>query len=153
MVPVAGVGHHVAYLEAVAPKKLAHEYIIMFPIEIIYISAFTFPKLSILAFYLKIFVTKISRNITYFLIVIMVATWIAETFSAIFQCWPVEYIWDKSIEGGHCVNQNALFQFWSVPNIATDMAMLVLPMPTIWNLQMSKIQKLGLTFTFLLGSM
>jgi hypothetical protein len=83
----------------------------------------------------------------------MVATWIAETFSAIFQCWPVEYVWDKSIEGGHCVNQNALFQFWSVPNIATDTAMLVLPMPTIWNLQMSKIQKLGLTFTFLLGSM
>ncbi|KAI9645415.1 hypothetical protein NHQ30_006154 [Ciborinia camelliae] len=152
-VPVAGVGRHVAYLEISAPKQLANEYIIMYPIEILYISAFTFPKLSILCLYLKIFVTRITRNTTYILIAIVIGTWIAETTTAIFQCWPIQYIWNKSIVGGHCVNQDAMFQFWSIPNIVTDTAMLVLPMPTIWNLQTSLVQKLGLTFTFLLGSL
>lgn len=124
----------------------------MFPIELLYISAFTFPKLSILWMYLSIFTNNITRNITYGLVAILVATWMAQTLSAIFQCWPVAYIWDKSIHG-HCVNQNALFQYWNVPNISTDLVMLVVPMPTIWHMQMSRVQKVELMVTFALGSM
>lgn len=153
MVPLAGVGRHVAYLEQAAPHKLAREYIIMYPIEITYILSFTFPKLSILFMYLKIFRTRTTRYATFALIGMVVGTGIAELLTAIFQCWPIEFIWDKSVKGGHCVKQDAMFQFWSIPNIVSDTAMLILPLPTVWKLQMSRVQKIGLTFTFMLGSM
>lgn len=152
MVPVAGVGRHVAYLEIAHPEKLAHEFIIMFPIEILYISAFTSAKLSILNLYLRIFSTKPMRRVTFILMAVVIMTWICETLSAIFQCTPVHSIWDKSIHG-HCVDQDAMFRFWSIPNIITDAIMLILPLPLVWKLQLPFDQKVGLTFTFLLGSM
>lgn len=37
--------------------------------------------------------------------------------------------------------------------MVTDVVMLVLPMQTIWELNTLRYQKIGLTVTFLLGSM
>ena len=45
-----------------------------------------------------------------------------------------------------------MYKYWSVPNIVTDVVMLILPMPVIWRLKISRAQKAGLTVTFLLGS-
>lgn len=68
------------------------------------------------------------RNVTYALLVIVALTWLSETLTAIFQCWPIKKSWDATYVGGHCVNQAAMYQYWSIPNIATDAIMLVLPM-------------------------
>ena len=78
-------------------------------------------------------------------------TWFSETLSGIFQCTLVAYSWDKSIEGGYCVNQIALYKYWSLPNFITDAIMLGLPLPTVWRLNTPRVQKIGLTVTFLLG--
>lgn len=41
----------------------------------------------------------------------------------------------------------------SVPNIVTDLIMLLLPMPVIWRLKLPTKQKIALTGVFLLGSL
>lgn len=77
--------------------------------------------------------------------------WLASAFVITFQCAPVAYAWDKGIEGGTCINQLDFFRYVAVPNILTDVCMLVLPLPEIWNLQLSRLQKVGLTAIFLSG--
>ncbi|KAF2791122.1 hypothetical protein K505DRAFT_190733, partial [Melanomma pulvis-pyrius CBS 109.77] len=50
---------------------------------------------------------------------------------------------------GHCSDLLAAYRYFSIPNILTDIAILLLPVSTVWNLQVSKLQKVGIFFTFL----
>lgn len=153
MPSIAGVGRHIEFVETVEPAKLVHALKIKYAIAVIYISSFTLPKLSILFLYLQVFSpSKRTRYTTYALIGVVVATWIAETLTSAFQCTPVPLVWDHTIHG-HCVDRIKMFQYYSIPNIVTDVAMLILPIPTIWTLKMSKLQKMAIIFTFLLGSL
>lgn len=54
---------------------------------------------------------------------------------------------------GSCLNGGLLFRYGSLPNIATDVAMLIIPLPTIWKLQVSRLTRIGLFLTFALSSM
>jgi len=50
------------------------------------------------------------------------------------------------------MNQSAYYRFTKIPNIATDVAMLAVPLPIVWKLQTSLLQKIGLTLIFMTGS-
>lgn len=76
---------------------------------------------------------------------------IRKVLVVIFQCTPVNFWWNRTITGGHCVNNTKFLLGNSVPNIATDIAILLLPIPFIWNLQQSSGRKLALSGVFLLG--
>ncbi|KUJ24393.1 uncharacterized protein LY89DRAFT_548631, partial [Mollisia scopiformis] len=67
-------------------------------------------------------------------------------------CIPFQYNWDKKIKGGHCIDQQMFFRWATVPNIVTDLVMFFLPMPAVWGLHLPTSQKIGVTFTFFLGS-
>ena len=49
------------------------------------------------------------------------------------------------------VNVNQFFNGNSIPNIITDAAILILPLPYIWKLQLPLAQKLALSSIFALG--
>jgi hypothetical protein len=115
--------------------------------------AVLFPKLAILSFYLFIFHTKPYRRTVYALGVICIGSFLAIGLTAVLQCFPLAYVWDKTIEGGHCIDQLAFYRWISFPNIFTDLCMLVLPLPLVWSLNMSRAQKAGLTVVFLTGSL
>lgn len=68
-------------------------------------------------------------------------------------CKPIKYNWDKTIPGGHCGDLNGIFRWTSLPNLITDIAMLILPLPMIWKLHTGLSQKIGLSPTFVTGSM
>ena len=68
-------------------------------------------------------------------------------------CRPFEYNWNKSIPGGQCINQSLYYIIGSAFNVATDVAILFLPLPVIWRLQLKLSQKLQLSGVFLLGSL
>lgn len=110
------------------------------------------PKISILCLYLRIFVKRGTRIACYVLIGVITANWIAFSIADIFQCTPVAYQWDKSIAHGTCFNDTLFSRASSVPNIITDVVMLVLPIPVLWRLQTSTVRKLGLTVVFFTGS-
>ena len=74
-------------------------------------------------------------------------------FVVSFWCKPLAYSWDKTVAGGTCIDQLAYFRYNTIPNILIDGAMLVLPLPSVWKLQTSTTQKLGLTVIFLTGIM
>lgn len=66
-------------------------------------------------------------------------------------CTPLEYLWNKTIVGGRCVDINLFYRISAFPNIATDEFMLALPLPVVWKLQTSQKVKIGLTITFATG--
>ncbi|MCJ1250588.1 hypothetical protein MMC30_007816 [Trapelia coarctata] len=124
---------------------------ITFALEWIYPTAVLLPKLSIVCLYLRIFTSKFAQVSSYTLLVVLISTWISFVVAATVQCFPIAYAWDKSLKG-QCFNQTAFYSASNVPNTVTDLAMLLLPMPTIWGLQISKFRKLGLTMIFVTGS-
>ena len=68
-------------------------------------------------------------------------------------CTPVAFFWDRSIEGGHCINFTALWFSFSIFSIVTDLAIFVLPIPVLWNLQLPRKQKMGLIAAFAFGGL
>ncbi len=83
---------------------------------------------------------------------VLISHGIASVFAATFECTPLAHLWDKTI-AGHCFNAVAFYRLASLPNIITDVLMLCLPMPMIWQLKLSTARKISLTFVFLTGSM
>ncbi|MCJ1378929.1 hypothetical protein MMC17_002028 [Xylographa soralifera] len=124
----------------------------LYALEWLYLSSIALPKISIVALYLRIFTSRTARVTCYILIFIIVANWISFLFASTFQCSPIAYQWDKTIEGGTCFNIEAAFQASGAPNIATDAVILVLPIPTVWRLKASWVRKAGLMVVFLTGS-
>ena len=125
----------------------------VFALVILYSLAVAFPKLSVLALYLRIFTEKPYRISTWELAAIISATAIAVSLTTVFQCSPVSYAWDKSIPDGICIDVNLFFVYCSIPNIITDVAILLLPIPMILKLHNNPSQKVGLSLVFLLGTM
>ncbi|KAF2107504.1 hypothetical protein BDV96DRAFT_588838 [Lophiotrema nucula] len=119
----------------------------------LYFTAVALPKLAIIDLYLQVFRCRKTIYVCYGIAAVIVLTAIVNTFVTIFQCTPINDLWAPVDKGhGHCMNVNVLFQWASFPNILADVAMLVLPMPTVWRLQTGWRVRLGVCVTFLTGS-
>lgn len=135
-----------------SPKLLVFKKVI-YSSTIILVGSLTFSKLSILLFYRRIF-PKRSFNILVWTMFGMNAFWgVAYTFVYIFQCVPVEQVFTTSIgePGRRCWSQ-AANQSFAISSIVLDVVILIMPMPSIWELQMPVRQKLVVTGIFLLGT-
>lgn len=125
-------------------------------VEFLYVVAVTCPKLTMLFLYLKVFSNtthKIMRRVTWGLIIIVILQWLAVgviVWLAI--CRPFRFKWEKTIDG-KCGDLIASYRYFSIPNILTDILILMLPVSTIWRMQVSKVQKVGIFFTFITGGL
>jgi hypothetical protein len=109
-------------------------------------------KLSILFLYNRIFS---SRKFTRVLIAVGAFTGafsIAVALSNIFACRPFKALWDPDTNGD-CLNLKALLRAVSVQDVLTDVAILCLPLPMVWQLRMSRKIKWQVTGMFLIGSL
>ena len=70
---------------------------------------------------------------------------------AVFECRPVQFYWNKSIQAGRCIDQNQFYRWNGVANLLIDFAIWTLPMPVIWTLNLDRRQKWSLSAVFLLG--
>ena len=52
-----------------------------------------------------------------------------------------------------CFDLNAFYVAGAALALASDVIILMLPMPVVWRLQVSKNQKIGLSVVFLLGGL
>jgi len=120
---------------------------------LVYCLSLTFTKVSILLQYLRVFTTKQFRVFCWALLgfVAVYSTW--SVFASIFECMPVAYFWDKTIKGGHCMNQYAVYFTGAAVNIVTDFAIIILPMPVLRRLNLPLKQKRALMLVFALGGL
>ncbi|TVY27489.1 putative membrane protein [Lachnellula hyalina] len=144
----AGVGRH--WVELSIPYQMRN---LKFQtgLQFLYPGAVTFPKLSIVCLYLRIFTKKRYQYAAYAICAILVINLIILWCFDFAMCVPFRYQWNKLIHG-HCIDQNALFTWISIPNLVTDVAILALPLPVIYQLKCTRGQKVGVTITVLTGS-
>lgn len=152
-VEIAGVGRHINVLAATNPQAVVNWAKCGYAIEQLYCVAVAFPKLSILAAYLRIFVERPYRVASYLIGGIIIAAAVAGVITSLTSCRPFSARWEMIPSTSKCIDSVGYWRGMSVPNIATDLAMLVLVMPVIWKLQLRKGQKVALTAIFLLGSL
>lgn len=110
-------------------------------------------KISLLIFYARIFPVRKFQICSYVLGSFVLALGIAILFQTIFQCSPISYGWDRSIDNGSCIHQMVFYRAVSPLNVLTGVLILVLPMPLVWRLHAPRGQKLALTGVFLLGGL
>jgi hypothetical protein len=109
-------------------------------------------KSSILLFYYRTFVPYYSFRIAIWCMAAFVISWFfAVTFTVIFQCSPVNFVWNKALAGGHCINFEMFIFSTALINIITDFALVVMPVPILWKLQMPTTKKIGTCAIFLLA--
>ncbi|CZR68219.1 uncharacterized protein PAC_18118 [Phialocephala subalpina] len=144
-----GFGKHVYSLQnGDLFQALKHFYIA----ENIYVVVLGLTKISILAFYLRIFQHQEWFRIgVHTLICITILSTAIISILTIFQCHPVTYFWDKDIKDGACLNQNALAYANSGMSIAQDIMIIVLPIPVVVKLNMDIRRKVGVAFMFAVG--
>ena len=108
-------------------------------------------KLSILLLYRRIFTMHTPWfRWSYRAIVVVLAGWaVGGFFTLIFQCWPIQSAWTHM--GGHCIDLKAALTTLASINTALNAAILILPIPMIWNLQISRQKKVGLCAIFAIG--
>lgn len=110
-------------------------------------------KTSILFQYLRFFVDKTFRALAWALMAVVVIGGSVLVLTSSLSCLPVAFNWDKTIVGGHCLNQPPLWYFMAGFTIVTDIAVLILPMPVLLGLHLPKRQKYSLMATFGLGTL
>jgi hypothetical protein len=98
-----------------------------------YSTAITFTKFSIMATYFRIFPHGFQRKTVYVTAIIVLCFWIASIFAIIFTCVPVRAAWDYDVQG-KCFPIVNFFYASSAFNIATDILLCCLPIPTLWAL-------------------
>lgn len=125
----------------------------LYALQMLYFSAVALPKISICLLYLSIFDRRPARLATHLVLWVLVVNWVVWIAVTLLQCRPFAYQWNKSIPGGRCVNLVAMYKASSAPNIATDVAILVLPIRMALQLHVSWSRKLGVLVVFWTASM
>lgn len=118
--------------------------------EILYVFNLVWTKLSILFMYYRIFHFPYFKRWAYGIAAFIICWVITITFLFIFICVPVEKLWYPQLPG-RCIDQVATWIANATSTIATDLVILILPMPQIWKLQLRTSEKVGLTIAFGLG--
>ncbi|KAL8947423.1 MAG: hypothetical protein Q9222_006291 [Ikaeria aurantiellina] len=66
-------------------------------------------------------------------------------------CRPFEFNWDKTIDGGECIDVSKFYGAQVILGVVFDVVVVVLPMPMLWGLQMKIQKKVALTCVFGMG--
>lgn len=129
---------------------------ITFALQITYNLAHLAIKSSILLLYRSIFTLNNRRfRIAYYFILLYIIAWsVMSICLTLTECLPISYSWFRIYGAkGKCFNLKGRALGAAVMNTISDVALLILPMPLLWKLQMPVRRKLQLFGIFLLGGL
>lgn len=123
----------------------------LYVLEAIFPACTAITKLSILLLYRRIFTmhTRWFRYSFYSILVLLMGWAIAGFFTTTFQCSPVRTAWTHV--DGHCIDLKASLTGLAAINTILNSTILILPIPMVWNLQISIHKKVGICAIFALG--
>ncbi|KAM0256583.1 hypothetical protein ACHAQJ_004870 [Trichoderma viride] len=142
-----GMGLHA---DKVEPAKIVMMAKWLLVAEILYAWNLGWTKISLLLMYYRIFHVSYFKKMAWAVSIFVMAWVVCITFLFIFICVPVQKLWYPELPG-RCINQVGTWIANASSTIFTDLAILILPMPQIWKLQLRTTERMGLTFAFGLG--
>lgn len=115
------------------------------------VASYALTRYSILALYLRIFSDRRLRVAVWCVVAFVTLQWLAFALTAIFQCRPVSYYWDRSIADGKCLDVDNFYRSVTPFNLVVDVVLIFMPLPTVWQLRATTTRKWALTFLFMIG--
>lgn len=119
--------------------------------QVTYKAAINLSKCSILLLYLRLFkIVGWFRWACWGILICVVIYCVSSMIATIFQCSPVVKAFNKALPGT-CID---LAKFWFANagfSIATDIIILLLPMPLVYQLEVPRAQKIALMAVFAVG--
>ncbi|KAL7956581.1 hypothetical protein V8C34DRAFT_210410 [Trichoderma compactum] len=144
--PPNGLGRHIEALSKHQVQRfLKGDYIFSH----CYDMAIAFTKLSILALYYRIFVTRKFRLIVLGTACFVCVWVIVMEVTLGLGCRPVKAWWGEA--KGRCINKEAFTYFTNVTNMVTDLWVFLMPIPVILGLQAAKEKRITLCLMFGVG--
>lgn len=109
-------------------------------------------KISLLALYLRVFPKRWIQLTARYGIFVMIVQETIFYFLILLRCIPVSGSWDIR-QKSQCLDLNAIGFAGAILGIAEHFAILVMPLPELWKLKLSKRKRIMLAFVFSLGSL
>ena len=110
-------------------------------------------KMAILLIYLRLFgVSKKFKYSTWVVMFFVCGYLFSNFWTQLFGCSPPSKYWDPNTPG-HCMNYTKAGLAYGSMNISSDLFNLVLPLPMIWHLRLSRREKIGVSLIFMSGIM
>lgn len=142
------------HIELMKPWQLVSFAKTLLATQVLYYCAQTLIKISLLLLYHRLFsVNKPFRIALFAAGALVVIWWTASFWDTIFQCVPVQASWDKSIKNARCQRIRDAALGTGISNLILDLVFLLLPVPMVWRLHVSRRVKVSLTGIFLLGAL
>lgn len=117
----------------------------------------TMVKLSILLFYWTVFAINngniFNKRIIQVTTVACIACLIVVTFVLVFQCNPIHAYWDKLAQAPYCMNAAKTLLGDEMTNLFLDVAILCIPLPIVWQLNLQMSKRVGIIGVFFLGGL
>lgn len=126
-------------------------------IQVFLVLAIGLPKLSALALYGRIFGAKkgsrpLWRAALWTTVVITIAWIISSLLVTVFQCVPVQAVWDPTVPS-RCMNTSSILVPTAIVDAIIQLPILLLPVQPLIELDMPRRKKLLLVLLFLVGYM
>ena len=101
---------------------------------------------------IRIFPAKRLRLYSYLLLGISCTYWVIAILFAFLNCRPFSYTWDRAKRSkGHCIDDQGGTLGFGIVNLILDIAVIILPLPHLYTLQLILPKRIGLMFIFALG--
>lgn len=120
--------------------------------ELLWNTANSLIKFSILHLYVQVFTTRGFRKLAYAMMVVVASFMLSLILSQFPICRPFAKNWEPLL-AGTCGDSIKTVIGVSVVNVCVDLTIIVLPMPILWRLQMATKRKVALSAIFGLGTM
>ncbi|KDN63344.1 putative integral membrane protein [Colletotrichum sublineola] len=120
--------------------------------NIVYVVLQAAVKLLIVLFLHRIFPSQTFRRIARGIVIVLLLHGTLFTIPFAVQCTPVQSIWDRTITDRRCLNLQAVGYSSSGLAMAEDVAILLLPIPHVWQLKVSLPRRLAVIALFSVGS-
>lgn len=118
----------------------------------LYVVTLGLVKASLVVFYLYVFQGPRFRIACWVVLGLITVSTVVIQLLTIFACTPVQSFWDRDIKG-KCLDIGAIGFANSALAILQDVIILIMPMPSLFKLQMKARRKIAVAFMFAVGAL
>ncbi|KAF9738705.1 hypothetical protein PMIN03_005809 [Paraphaeosphaeria minitans] len=147
---MGGAGRHV---NSVRPRTMQRMLKLIKAHEFIYVLSVMFPKLAILCLYFRLFSEKAARYVLYATGLAIIGTSVFGVISLFTNCRPFASFMAATHAARCAMDPGTAMRFYSIPNIATDAALVSIPLPALFKLHGGRWERLGVGLTFIVSTL
>lgn len=123
----------------------------MYISSVLYLLSIYGYRLALLLMYIRLFgVSKPFRYATLAVMAFVTGYLFSNFLTLLFGCTPIQKYW-RPEEPGHCIVLNKADYAYGSMNVGSDVLLFLLPLPMVWQLNLSRKDKFGLFLIFMGG--